>query len=61
MLEGYLKNQFPTDSKMPGLKVEARKGDIICDPPKVKRILNGVGSEIERSVCGKNEGDGNKH
>lgn len=59
VLEGYLKNQFPTDSGIAGLQVEARKGDVFCEPPKVKRILSGAGSELERSACGNNNNVGN--
>ncbi|XP_020898704.1 sushi, von Willebrand factor type A, EGF and pentraxin domain-containing protein 1 isoform X2 [Exaiptasia diaphana] len=50
-LENYVKTKFPSQANIPGLQVVAQKGDVFCEPPKVKRILSGNESEIERSVC----------
>ncbi|XP_031554183.1 sushi, von Willebrand factor type A, EGF and pentraxin domain-containing protein 1-like [Actinia tenebrosa] len=50
-LEIYLKTKLPSLSNMPSLTVEAKQATAFCPAPKVKRILDGQGSEIERSIC----------
>ena len=54
-LETFLKKDFAKDANMPGMQVTSAASAAACPVGKVVVVHPGNSSELERTVCGKQQ------
>lgn len=53
VLANFVQQNFPNDAHMPNLQVLASASTAACLEGKVKVVVPGNNSELERTVCGR--------